>query len=83
MTKTASKLEPGHWITLGGLAVQAVAIMAVVVWRVGAVERRLDSLDARLWELARARSAAHTITTYSPCPPDVTAVRLTSMEVGP
>ena len=82
MTKATSKLEPGHWITLGGLAVQAVAIMAVVVWRVGAVERRLDSLDARLWELARARSAS-TITTYSPCPPDVTAVRLTSMEASP
>ena len=79
---TVSKLDPGHWITLGGLAVQAVAIAAVVVWRVGADERRMDSLDARLWELARARSAS-TITTQLPCPPDVTAVRLTSMEASP
>jgi len=79
---TAPKLEPGHWITLGGLAVQAVAIAAVVVWRVGAVERRLDTMEARLWEIAIARTMHAAITTYSPCPPDVTAVRLTSMEAS-
>lgn len=76
MSQNTHRLDPGHWITLAGLAVQAVAIMAVVVWRVGAVERRLETMDARLWEISRRTPVASTAVP-SLCYPDATAVRLT------
>lgn len=61
----------GHVITLAVLAVQTVALIAVLSWRIGAVEARLEVLDARLWGLASKRIAA-----APPCPPDVTRVVL-------
>ena len=79
MTQRLSKLDPGHWITLISLLVQAVAIMAVVVWRVGAVEARIETIDARLWELTRRGSTVADL----PCPTDATHVRLSTLEAAP
>ena len=68
------RLDPGHWLTIIAAGVQVVATVAVVSWRVGAVERRLETLDQRLWELGR-RSAT-TAAVWRPCPPDATRVVL-------
>ncbi|HEX7049107.1 MAG TPA: hypothetical protein VF188_02755 [Longimicrobiales bacterium] len=63
------KLGVSDWLTIGAAIAQILTTVAVVNWRMGAVERRLDTLDARLWEL-RGRGAVAAVA------PDATRVAL-------
>lgn len=44
------KLEVGHVITIFTVIVQGLMVIAVLNWRVGSLERRMDTMDERLWQ---------------------------------
>ncbi len=65
------KLDPGHWLTIITVVVQFAALVAVINWRMGEVERQVRTLDERLWQhmtVPPARAAALRF-----CPPDASA----------
>lgn len=66
---------------LGTLIVGWIANYAAVTTRLSSVERTVERIEARVWELRGSRSAAFLGLVPEPCAPDATAVRLTMTEV--
>lgn len=72
-------LQVRDYVTLGTIVVSSVATIAVMSWRIGAVEHRLDVMDARLWQIWGPRAP----TSASGCPADAVRVAIPAMRTEP
>jgi hypothetical protein len=69
-------LSPRDWIWIGTLIVGWVANYAAVSTRLGSVERTVERIDARMWEMRGSRASLLGVAPAS-CPADATQVHLT------
>lgn len=69
-------LSPRDWIWIGTLVVGWGANYAAMTTRLSSVERTVERIDARLWELRGSRASLLGIVP-EPCVQDATAIRLT------